>query len=200
MKLLFGPYKPPTLRRGQRAFCLARDCDVVITGWTAARILWPRCRAFGTHGGGSGILVDTELARAVRHESAAAVRYWWGVGTKTIAWWRRALGVGRADPEGSRRLIRAASLAGTEAPQRNGLPETVCARKSERSRRLNLIRFARRKPAVPPWTRAELRLLGTAPDDIVAAQIGRTATAVRVKRTVRGIPNACDRRRKRGNG
>jgi hypothetical protein len=35
-------------------------------------------------------LVDDELARAVRHESALAIRYWWGVGTKTVVWWRRA--------------------------------------------------------------------------------------------------------------
>src|SRR5262249_52544689 len=105
VKLLFGPYRPPALRRGQRTFCLARGCDVVVTSWTAARIPWPRCHALGTYGGGTGILVTAELARAVRHESATAVRYWWGVGTKTIAWWRRALGVARADPEGSRRLI-----------------------------------------------------------------------------------------------
>jgi hypothetical protein len=30
--------------------------------------------------GGSGILLDDELARAVRCESALAIRYWWGVG------------------------------------------------------------------------------------------------------------------------
>ena len=46
--------------------CLARDCDVVVTGTSTGRIPWPRCRAVGTHGGGSGILVDEELARAVR--------------------------------------------------------------------------------------------------------------------------------------
>jgi LPXTG-motif cell wall-anchored protein len=31
----------------------------------------------GRHRGGSGLLLDEELARAVRHESAAAVMYWW---------------------------------------------------------------------------------------------------------------------------
>lgn len=143
-------------------------------------------------------MLDAELARAVRHESAAAIRWWWGVGTKTIAWWRRALGVGRADPEGSRRLILAASRTGAEVLRLNGLPDAVCKRMSERAKRLNLIRFARRKPAIPPWTRAKLRLLGTAPDEVVAARIGRTATAVRVKRNALGIPTACDRRRKSG--
>src|SRR4051812_17625224 len=84
-----GPYPAPLLRRGDRAACLARDCDVVITSWTAARIPWPRCCAVGTRGG-SGILVDEELARAIRTESAAAVRFWWSVSIRTMATWRKA--------------------------------------------------------------------------------------------------------------
>jgi hypothetical protein len=78
VKLLFGPYQAPALRRGDRAFCLLRDCTVVVTSWSSDRIPWPRCRALDGTGGGSGLLLDEELARAVRHESAAAVMYWWG--------------------------------------------------------------------------------------------------------------------------
>jgi hypothetical protein len=62
VRLLFGPYRPPALRRGDRATCLLRDGDVVITGWSGGRIPWPRCRAPGTHGGGSGIPLDDEGA------------------------------------------------------------------------------------------------------------------------------------------
>jgi hypothetical protein len=51
---------------------LYRDCDVVITSWTSARISWPRCHAFGIRGGGVGLLVDEELVRAIRPESAVA--------------------------------------------------------------------------------------------------------------------------------
>ena len=76
--LLHGPHRAPPLKRGDRAACLFRDGDVVVTGWTDARIPWPRCRLPGGHGGGSGLLVDGELARAVRSESALAVRYWCG--------------------------------------------------------------------------------------------------------------------------
>jgi hypothetical protein len=47
VQLLFGPYKAPRLRPGERAFCMYRDCAVVITSWTSARISWPRCHAFG---------------------------------------------------------------------------------------------------------------------------------------------------------
>jgi hypothetical protein len=78
LKLLFGPYRPPALRRGDRAFCLFRGyVVVVVTSRTDAPILWPRCRILDGPGGGSGLLVEEELARAVCHESAAAVSYWW---------------------------------------------------------------------------------------------------------------------------
>jgi hypothetical protein len=110
-KLLFGPYQAPRLRKGDRATCLYRDCDVVVTGWTDARISWPRCPPPGTKGHPS-LLVDEELARAIKHESAAALRHWWGVSGLVVWKWRKALGVGRKNCPGSRRLIRAASEQG----------------------------------------------------------------------------------------
>jgi hypothetical protein len=76
VKLLFGPYEPPPLRKGDRTSCLYRDADVVVTGWSAGRISWPRCRALDSRGHGSGLLVEEELARAVRSESVVAIRYW----------------------------------------------------------------------------------------------------------------------------
>ena len=63
-KLLHAPYKPQPLRRGDRATCLFRDGDVVITSWSDARLPWPRCRRADSTGGGSGLLVDEELLRA----------------------------------------------------------------------------------------------------------------------------------------
>jgi hypothetical protein len=77
--LLFGPYKAPTLRRGDRAMCLVRDCMVVVTAWTDARIPWPRCCGLDGGGAGSGLPVNGKQARAVHTEAAAAVCYWWGV-------------------------------------------------------------------------------------------------------------------------
>src|SRR5262249_10796644 len=71
-RLHAGPYTPPSLRRGDRATCLFRDADVVITSWTSAPIPWPRCCRADPPGGGSGLLVTEELARAVRTGSAFA--------------------------------------------------------------------------------------------------------------------------------
>jgi hypothetical protein len=69
--------------------------------------------------------VDEELARAVRHESAAALRHWFGVSRYTAWSWRKAFGVGKWGAEGSRRLHRLASAAGADAtrgrPQDPGL-------------------------------------------------------------------------------
>jgi hypothetical protein len=181
VRLLFGPYTAPHLKKGDRAVCLLRGCSVV-TNWTDGRISWPRCRALGAHGGGSGLLLDEELARAVRHEAAAAVMHWWGVGVSAVWSWRKALGVGRTDNPGTARLNRAASEAGAAA---------VLAREwseQERERRRQLAfeqgSAARLVPGHhgPWWSDADVALLGELPDDEVARRTGRTAGAVRQKR------------------
>src|SRR5688500_11765036 len=122
-RLLFGPYKAPSLQKGDRAFCLARDSDVIITRWTNALIPWPRCRAFGTRGGGSGILVDGERTRAVRHESAAVVKRWWGASRTAVNWWRKVLGVTRTNNEGTHNLIMANAKEGASVIQQRELTE-----------------------------------------------------------------------------
>jgi hypothetical protein len=133
LKLLFGPYKPPPLKRGDRATCLYRDCEVVITSWTAARIPWPRCRAVDSPGPGSGLLVDEELARAVRHESAAAVMHWWRASHTAVGNWRRTLQVGRTDNEGTARLVLVAAVKGAEAVKAHEWTEEECDERSCRA-------------------------------------------------------------------
>jgi len=131
VRLLHGPYKAPALSRGDRAVCLVRETAVVITSWTDARIPWPRCRAFASTCGGTGLLVDEELARAIRQESAAAVSYWWGVSPAVLAQWRRALAVTRTNNPGSHRLVKINARLGA-AKQR----AKACSDKEGRRRKL----------------------------------------------------------------
>ena len=40
------------------------------------------------HRGGWGLLVEEELACAIRGKSATALEYWWGVSCRTVSLWR----------------------------------------------------------------------------------------------------------------
>src|SRR5262249_46653244 len=159
-----------------------------------ARIPWPRCRLLGGNGGGSGLLVDEELARAVRNESAAAIMHCWGASMTAVYHWRTALGVGRKDNEGTRRLMHAASEAGAAVLRYRGLSNKECDARSRRAKELNLAQYLRKGYHGPLWTPEQLALLGSEPDEVIAARIGRTASGVRQKRCRLGIPNPHDRR------
>lgn len=180
--LLHGPYRPPRLRTGDRATCLLRDGDVVITGWSEAPIPWPRCRAFGTHGGGSGLLLEEELAHAVRCESSQAIQHWWGV-TEGVVWrWRMVLGVGRWESEGSRQLLQEMSVKGAAAMKARGLTDAERKACRRRARQLNLGQYLKTGYHGPWWTQDELALLATHSDAEVAQRTRRSVNAVRLKR------------------
>src|ERR1700738_4755752 len=102
VKLLFGPYRIPKFHRGTRVHCQLRDHDVIVTGYTNARISWPKGRLAESKGQPS-LVVDDELVRALHNESRAAVAYWWGLANSTITRWRIRLGVNRYNA-GSKRL------------------------------------------------------------------------------------------------
>jgi hypothetical protein len=196
-RLLFGPYRQPRLRKGDRATCLYQDTDVVVTGWTDARISWPRCLPLDVPRSHPSLLVDEELARAIRHESAAALRYWWGVSALLVWKWRKALGVDRLNCEGSQRLIRQASEQGAARTRGVKLPpEQVEQRRRTAIERGYVRRIRPGYNLGPWWSPAEVRLLGRLPDDEVAAKVGRSPNAVRCKREKLGIPNPRDRRRR----
>jgi hypothetical protein len=126
--------------------------------------------------------VNEELARAIRHESAAAVCFWWGVSEGVIHRWRKALGVTRTNNEGSQRLIRAASERGAERIRGRPLTPEQVERRRRTALELNLGRFLREAYHESRWTKAEVRLLGKVPDAELAHRTGRTVDAVRQKR------------------
>jgi hypothetical protein len=123
VRLLHGPYRAPRLRKSDQAFCHFRDCDVVVTGWTDARISWPRCRPLDVPRTHPSLLVDQELTRAVRQESAAAVRYWWGVSVGVVWRWRRALGASETNNEGSRARLAGGGPSGSTGSPLRHCPE-----------------------------------------------------------------------------
>jgi hypothetical protein len=174
-RLLFGPYRTPRLRRGDRAFCLYRDYAVVVVRISDTRIPWPRCRPLDPPRKGLGLLVDDELARAVRHESATAVAYWWGVNRSTVHKWRRALGVTRTNNPGTHRLVLGA------------IEDTMAVRFTPVGRGTSR-RFTTCLGRAAVWTPDEVALLGAVPDAEVARRTGRTAAAVGKKRLALGRP------------
>jgi hypothetical protein len=182
LKLMHGPYKAPRLRRGDRAFCLFKDCDVVVTGWTDARISWPRCRPLDVPRSHPSLLVDEELARAIRHKSAAAVRFWWNVSEGVIHRWRKALGVTRTSNQGSRRLIHAASEKGAQQLRGRPLTPEQVERRGRTAHELNLGRDLHKGYPGPWWTKAEETILKRLLDEEVVRRMGRSVNAVRQKR------------------
>ena len=123
VKLLFGPYQPPPLKRGDVAFCYIRDYPVIVTGWSDAPIPWPRCLPLDPPRQGRGLLIEDELARAILHESALAVAHWWGVSVSTVWHWRKALGVTRKNNQGTYRLVLGAIGATLESRFGEGGPQ-----------------------------------------------------------------------------
>jgi hypothetical protein len=166
---------------------------VIVTGWSDARIPWPRCRRPDTHGGGSGLLVDEELARAIRLESSLAIQHWFGVDYSVVWRWRKALGVPRFN-EGSAWLQTALNVSKGAALRGKRLSPEQVEQRRQTAKELGLRPPPRTDGWV--WTQRELDLLGTLPDAEVAAQISRTANAVRIMRNRRGIPSPLDRRRR----
>ncbi len=163
IKLLFGPYYPPPLRKGDRAFCLYRDCLVIVGTGTDAPMPWPQCRPLHKRACPPGILVDEELARAVQHESVLAVAHWWGIDRSTVAKWRRVLGVTRKNNEGTHRLV----LGAIEASMESRFDENV---------------------RTEPWLPNEVAMLGTMTDAEVARITSRSLAAVGKKRLSLGRP------------
>lgn len=184
LSLIGDPYRPPSLRLGDQITCLFRRGTVVVTNWTGARIRWPRCRLLESRGG-SGLLVTEELVRAIRTESALAIKWWWGVSTHTVWSWRKFFGVEQWGTEGSRRLHAEISQLGAAANQ-----ERKISKEEHKRRRRARRAFPRPLPQrwkEDGWKKHELELLGSIPDEELARRIGRSVNAVRVMRTRRGI-------------
>jgi hypothetical protein len=171
--------------RGTAPGSYPTDKDVIITNMSAARIPWPLCKPAGrAH---PGLLVDDELARAIRCESSLALQYWWGASQRVVWCWRKALGVPRHN-EGSMRLHRMSGEAAAAVLRGVPLSPEAVEQRRQTARELNLGQYV--QPCIcpngsRPWT-----------DDELARRIDRSENAVRIKRSLRKITQAKDRRRR----
>jgi hypothetical protein len=77
-RLLHGPYAAPPCRVGDVLTC-ERYGGSRVAEMSSGRIPWPVCRAPGR----PRRILCSDLARAVRVESEAAVAHWWGVTNQT---------------------------------------------------------------------------------------------------------------------
>jgi hypothetical protein len=160
---------------------------LVVSSWSDAPISWPRGCPPRQSPGSPSLIVDEELACAIRQESAAAIRYWWGVSNLTVSRWRRALGVNRKNNVGSRALIRAAmnKARATQAPVRS---QAYRQKQRDNIIRRRLAGAAPESATSKAWTLAHKDLLGTMPDRDVAARTGHPPSSVRTVRQKLGIP------------
>jgi hypothetical protein len=97
---------------GLRSLVLFRDRECRVTSVSNAPIPWPRVQPVEELGG-SDLWVCAELVKAIRTESASALKHHFGTSTTTVWAWRKEFGVGgRATTRGSKRAIRAAAKLG----------------------------------------------------------------------------------------
>jgi hypothetical protein len=162
---------------------------------TVPRHRRPRRFRFAHHRGTCAGCADGE-------QLGAAILF--GVGVAAVWAWRKAFGVSRWGTEGSRRLLQQNSRAGAEAVKAK---EWTAAERRAKQRMNQRLRLARHLPKAQAkrwegrgWTVEQDSLLGTMPDEQLAAKIGRSVGAVRCRRTGKGIATFCDRRRRQEAG
>jgi len=204
VKLLFGPYHPPPVRRDKELVCAIRG-KVEAGDYSNGLIPWPM--RWGTR----SLILCHDLVRAVRKESAMAVAHYWGVCSAIVSRWRKALAVEPITP-GTRRLI---SFVHSEAmtPALRAHLSRVKTGKPMKMTKLGMARlmaalhrpksaqwhrsmarhFAARRgkpvnPADRAWSAAEESLVGTRPDREVARLLKRSVVAVAARRKLKAIP------------
>lgn len=187
---LIGTYITPRVRHGRRVWCEYRAKWCRVTSFTAAPIPWPRVAPLKQKGG-SGLWVNATLERAIRTESAVALKHWFGVTQSCSRSWRIWAGVeGRSasSTPGTRREVKKAADLGAEVVRGTELSDEACDVRSANSKRLNLIRFGHAKRWPNGWTTEMDAMLGTMPDEELAKRLGKSRAAVRSRRSKRGIP------------
>ena len=102
------------------------------------------------------------------------MQFWWGVRGETVWRRRQAFGTGQWETEGSRRLHRELTEAGARKTRGQRLPADQVERRRRTARELGLKPRGRWEET--GWTAAQLALLGTLPDERLAARPPRSGS------------------------
>jgi ribosomal protein L21E len=145
-KLRYGPYRSPCYQLGERVDCLCRG-EVTIWQVSDGRVPWP----IGKKGSALSLVLCGDLIQAVKRESAAAVRYWWGVSGSVVWHWRRALGIRITEGD---RAVRRHYMT----PSHNRKMTCAATRVANSPARRRKISAARLGQPRSPATREKLRL------------------------------------------
>jgi hypothetical protein len=130
--------------------------------------------------------MSAELVRAIQTESAAALMYHFGVSSHAAWCWRKRFAQGgKFSTRGSRAAHRKASEAGADTTRGVPLDDAQRATRSATAKAAGNKPSGRWKDA--GWTAEQRQLLGTLPDDELAARTGRTVSAVGQARRRAGI-------------
>ena len=196
-KLWFGPYETPIVEIGDWVECEIHGRVLMTMWWQRGHILWP-CAGGRPKCGLQGIarpIVFEGLARAIRHESSLSIQHEWGVSVATVQRWRKTLGVEQFN-EGTKQLYRAFTKQ-ILTPEVSAEAVRLAAAPAVRRKAVEtLYSFRDNNGSAPPWTREEEKVLGTAPDRVVAAQLGRSLNSVERHRKEKGIRYYSDKSEK----
>ena len=193
-RLIRGPYEPPLFKGG---FLVDAVRGKVRFGkYSNALIPWPIFKKQGSRGSGGHVLCG-DLLRALKHESAAAICYHWGVCAGTVLKWRRALGLKGLTPgaqrmvkigvdlcklpESQAKLVASARTREMSAEGREAIRQSVLQRlRRKYAARLASYRRTGRFPKAggSPWLPQEEKLLAKHSTRELMAILGRTRESI----------------------
>jgi len=187
---LLGTYHTPRVRVRRVLSCEARDCDVIVSGYTESRIPWPLGYP-RERGGSSAPIVFGGLVRAVRTESNQSVCFWFGITPQTVSKWRKALGVGLTNA-GTHRM----RSDHQQAPWARRARAKAHAKARDPERRRKIAEAKRGVPRPTPygwvpngisWTEAADELVRTLPPAEAAERTGHPLGSVYTRRYELGV-------------